>query len=109
MKISKLSWESRGKIRSSKLHTNSVRACISLAPKPLSLENEFKSWKCMYGNCRVDALDSQLISYTKMCAGFPPSQVVLFSLFLEKGILVVWCNSGEVRFKERGNANCIEW
>ena len=33
------SWESGGKIRSSKLHTNSVRACISLAPKQLSLEN----------------------------------------------------------------------
>ena len=28
-------------MRSSKLHTNSVRACISLAPKQLSLENEF--------------------------------------------------------------------
>ena len=48
----------------------------------------------MYGNCRVDALDSQLISDAKMCAGFPPPQVALFSLFLEKGILVVWCNSG---------------
>ena len=44
-----------------------------------------------------------------MCAGFPPPQVALFSLFLEKGILVVWCNSGEVRFKERGNAICVEW
>ena len=22
---------------------------------------------------------------------------------------MVWCNSGEVRFKERGNAMCIEW
>ena len=63
----------------------------------------------MYGNCRVDALDSQLISDAKMCAGFPPPQVALFSLFLEKGILVVWCNSGEVRFKEQGNAICIEW
>ena len=63
----------------------------------------------MYGNCRVDTLDSQLISDAKMCAGFPPPQVALFSLFLEKGILVVWCNSGEVRFKKRGNAICIEW
>ena len=57
----------------------------------------------MYGNCLVDALDSQLISDAKMCVGFPPPQVALFSLFL-----VVWCNSGEVRFKERGNAICIE-
>ena len=54
----------------------------------------------MYGNCRVDALDSQLISDTKMCAGFPLPQVALLSLFFEKGILVVWSNSGEVRFKE---------
>ena len=61
----------------------------------------------MYGNCRVDALDSHLISDASMCAGFPLPQVALFSLFLEKGILVVWCNSGEVRFKERGNA--IYW
>ena len=44
----------------------------------------------MYGNCRVDALDSQLISDAKMCAGFPTYQLALFSLFLEKGILVVW-------------------
>ena len=57
----------------------------------------------------MDALDSQLISDAKMCAGFPPPQVALFSLFLENGILVVWCNSGEVRFKERRNAICIEW
>ena len=40
VEISKLSWESGGKIRSSKLHKNSVRACISLAPKQLSLKNE---------------------------------------------------------------------
>ena len=39
----------------------------------------------MYGNCRVDALDSQLISDAKMCAGFPPPQVALFSLFFGKG------------------------
>ena len=38
--ICKLKWESGGKICSSKLHINYVRACISLAPKPLSLENE---------------------------------------------------------------------
>ena len=41
MEISKLSRESGGKIRSSKLLANSVQACISLAPKQLSLENEF--------------------------------------------------------------------
>ena len=40
VEISKLSWESGGKIRSSKLHTNYLRACISLAPNQLSLENE---------------------------------------------------------------------
>ena len=40
VEISKLSWESGGKIRSSMLHTNSVQVCISLAPKQLSLENE---------------------------------------------------------------------
>ena len=67
------------------------------------------SWKCMYGNCRGDALDSQLISDSKMCAGIPPPQVGVFSLFLEKGILVVWCNSGEVRFRGKGNAACLEW
>ena len=33
----------------------------------------------------------------------------MFSLFLENYILVVWCNSGEARFKTRGNAICIEW
>ena len=43
----------------------------------------------MYDNCRVDAFDPQLILDAKMCAGFPPPQVALFSLFLEKGILVV--------------------
>ena len=42
----------------------------------------------MYGNCRVDALDSQLISDAKMCAGSHPPQVALFSLFLEKDILL---------------------
>ena len=41
VEISKLSWESGGKIRSFRLHTNSVWACISIAPKQLSLENEF--------------------------------------------------------------------
>ena len=44
-----------------------------------------------------------------MCAGSPPPQVAQFSLFLGKGILVVWCNSGEVRIKEQGNAICNEW
>ena len=62
----------------------------------------------MYGNCLVGVLDSQLISDVKMCAGFPPPQVALFSLFLEKGILVVWYNSDEIRFKERVNAICVE-
>ena len=33
----------------------------------------------MYGNWRVDALDSRLISDAKMCAGFSPPQVGLFS------------------------------
>ena len=33
----------------------------------------------MYDTCRVDALDSQLISDAKMCADFPPPQVALFS------------------------------
>ena len=51
----------------------------------------------MYGNCRVGALDSQLSLDAKICAGFPPPQVALFSLFLEKGILVVWCNSGQCK------------
>ena len=45
--ISKLSWESGDKIRSSKLHTNSVQACISLALKQLSLENESRGNVCM--------------------------------------------------------------
>ena len=75
VEISKLSWESGGKIRS-KLHTNSVRPCISLAPKQLSLENEL-----FRGNVCMDALDSQLISDAKMCAGFPPPQVALLVYF----------------------------
>ena len=40
----------------------------------------------MYGNCRVDVNSSQLISDAKMCAGFPPPQVALFSFLGEKGI-----------------------
>ena len=39
----------------------------------------------MYGNCRVDALDSQLISDAKIFAGFPPPQVALFFFILGKG------------------------
>ena len=39
----------------------------------------------MYGNCRVDTLDSQLISNAKMCAGFPPPQVAMFSFIFGKG------------------------
>ena len=39
----------------------------------------------MYGNCRVDALDLQLISDAKMCAGLPPPQVALFSFIFGKG------------------------
>ena len=38
----------------------------------------------MHDYCRVDALDSQLISDAKMCAGFPPPQVVLFSYFWKR-------------------------
>ena len=93
-------------MRSSKLHTNSVWACISLAQKQLSLENELNCGNVCMATC---VMDSQLISDAKTCAGFPPPQVALFSLFLEKGILVVWCNSGEVRLKEQGNVICIEW
>ena len=37
VEISKLSWESGGKIHSSKMHTNSVWACISLAPNQLKV------------------------------------------------------------------------
>ena len=48
VEISKIRWESGDEIRSSKLHTNSVRACISLAPKQLSLDNELSREKvCM--------------------------------------------------------------
>ena len=42
----------------------------------------------------MDASDSQLISDAKMCAGFPPHEVALFSLYLEKGILVVCVTVG---------------
>ena len=38
----------------------------------------------MYGNCRVDALDSQLISNAMMCAGVPPPQVTLLVYFWKR-------------------------
>ena len=37
-----------------------------------------------------------------MCPGFPPPEAALVTVASgEKGLWVVWCNSGEVRFKER--------
>ena len=39
----------------------------------------------------------------EMCPGFPPSQAALVTVASgEKGLWVVWCNSGEVRFNEQG-------
>ena len=39
----------------------------------------------------------------EMCHGFPPPQAALVIVASgEKGLWVVWCNSGEVRFKEQG-------
>ena len=39
----------------------------------------------MYGNCRGDALDSQLISDAKMCADYPPPLVALLSFIFGRG------------------------
>ena len=58
VEISELGWESGGKIHSSKLHTNSVRACISLVPKQLSLEIELSR-----GN-EVWQLPSRCVGFT---------------------------------------------
>ena len=36
----------------------------------------------------------------EMCSGFPPPQAVLVTVASgEKGLWVVWCNSGEIRVK----------
>ena len=38
-----------------------------------------------------------------MCPGFHPPQVFLVTVTSgERRLLVVWCNSGEIRFKEQG-------
>ena len=39
----------------------------------------------------------------EMCSGFPPPQAALVTVSSgEKGLWVVWCNSGEIRDKEQG-------
>ena len=39
----------------------------------------------------------------EVCPDFPPPPADLVTVASgEKGLWVVWCNSGEVRFKERG-------
>ena len=39
----------------------------------------------------------------EMCSGFPPPRTALVTVASgEKGLWVVWCNSGEVRVKEQG-------
>ena len=39
----------------------------------------------------------------EMCSGFPPPQTALVTVASgEKGLWVVWCNSGEIRVKEQG-------
>ena len=46
---------------------------------------------------------------SEMCPGFPPPQAALVTVTSgEMGLWVVWCNSGEVRFKERGKEICID-
>ena len=38
-----------------------------------------------------------------MCSGFPLPQAALVTVASgEKGLWVVWCNSGEIRVKEQG-------
>ena len=38
----------------------------------------------------------------EMCSGFPPPQAALVTVASgEKGLWVVWCNSGEIRVKEQ--------
>ena len=39
----------------------------------------------------------------EMCPGFPPPQATLVTVASgEKGLWVVWCNSGEVRLRLKG-------
>ena len=39
----------------------------------------------------------------EMCSGFPPPQAALDTVASgEKGLWVVWCNSGNIRVKEQG-------
>ena len=41
----------------------------------------------------------------EICPGFPPPQAALVTVASgEKGLCVVWCSSGEVRFKGQGRA-----
>ena len=45
----------------------------------------------------------------EICPGFPPPQTAVVTVTSgEKKLWVVWCNSGEVRFKERGREICID-
>ena len=44
-----------------------------------------------------------------MCSGFPPPKAALVTVASgEKGLWVVWCNSGEVRVKEQGRGIRID-
>ena len=56
----------------------------------------------MWFDCRqLDAVVSQ--AYPGMCSGFPPPQAALVTVASgEKGLWVVWCNSGKIRVKEQG-------
>ena len=77
----------------SKLHTNSVRVRASHWPKIFRISIEVTSVG-MY----VVWLSPAISRDAEMCSGFPPPQAPLVTVASgEKGLWVVWCNSGEIR------------
>ena len=48
-------------------------------------------------------------AYAEICPGFPPSQATVVTVaFGEKGLWVVWCNSGEIMLRLRGREILID-
>ena len=89
----------------SELHTNSVQVRASAGPKIFWNAVEVRSvgmyvvWLSPTGCGGFTGI----IREAEMCSGFPPPKVALVTVTSgEKGLWVVWCNSGEVRVKEQG-------
>ena len=61
-------------------------------------------WRCRCGGF------TGISRVAEMCPGFPSHQTALVTVVSrEKGLWVVWCNSGEVRFKKQGKENLSDW